>query len=38
MEYTSTLLWFASWPLVIYVSYRFVRFNIDEIMRREKKQ
>lgn len=34
MEYTSSLIWFASWPLIIYVSYRFVRLNVDEIARR----
>ena len=36
MDYTSSLIWFASWPLLIYVSYRFVRLNVDEIARRER--
>ncbi len=28
VDYTSALLWYALWPIVIYVSYRFVRLNI----------
>ena len=36
MDYTESLLWLASWPLLIYVSYRFVRLNVDETARRER--
>ena len=35
MDYTSSLIWFASWPVLIYVSYRFVRLNVDEMARRD---
>ena len=36
MDYTASLLWLAAWPLVIFLSYRFVRLNVDEIERRER--
>ena len=36
MDYTASLLWLAAWPLVIFLGYRFVRLNVDEIERRER--
>jgi len=31
INYTSAILWFSLWPLVIYVSYRFVLMNITHL-------
>lgn len=31
ISYTSGLLWFALWPLVIYFSYRFAVTNITHL-------
>jgi hypothetical protein len=28
MDYTEAIIWYLSWPLLIYVAYRFVWFNI----------
>ncbi len=28
MSYTEALFWYASWPLVIYIAYKFVRLNL----------
>jgi len=36
MEHTASLIWLALWPLIIYISYRFVRLNVNELERREK--
>lgn len=35
VDYTSSLIWLALWPVVIYAGYRFVRLNIEHIERRE---
>lgn len=29
VNYTSGLLWMASWPVLIYVSYKFIMLNIE---------
>lgn len=29
IDYTSAILWYASWPVVIFISYKFVRMNIE---------
>jgi len=31
VDYASALMWYAGWPLVIYISYRFVRLNIEHL-------
>lgn len=31
IDYTSALLWYASWPVVIYISYKFVLLNIEHL-------
>jgi hypothetical protein len=39
IDYTSGILWLAAWPVLIYVSYRFVVLNInhfEENIRKEK--
>lgn len=28
MSYTEALFWYASWPAVIYIAYKFVRLNL----------
>jgi hypothetical protein len=29
IDYTSGMLWLATWPVIIYVSYRFILLNIN---------
>ncbi len=29
MEYLSEFFWYLSWPTVIYISFKFVEFNLD---------
>lgn len=31
VDYTSALLWYASWPVMIYIPYRFIRLNIEHL-------
>ena len=31
ISYVSGLLWYALWPLTIYISYKFVRINIEHL-------
>lgn len=31
LDYTSALLWYASWPIVIFISYKFVMLNIEHL-------
>ena len=31
INYTSAILWFSLWPVVIYISYRFVLTNITHL-------
>ncbi len=31
IDYTSAILWYASWPVVIFISYKFVRMNIEHL-------
>ena len=28
MSYTEAIFWYASWPVVIYIAYKFVRLNL----------
>lgn len=41
-DYTTALIWYAMWPLVIFVAYKFVRMNIEHLEKnienKEKKQ
>lgn len=34
-EYTASLLWFSTWPAVIYLGYRFVRLNVTHFQKLE---
>jgi len=36
MNYTTELLWYASWPVVIYLAYKFVLLNINHHQKMEK--
>ena len=42
INYGTALIWYAMWPLVIWLSYKFVRLNIEHLEenleRKEKKQ
>jgi hypothetical protein len=29
VDYTSGLLWLSTWPVLIYISYRFIVLNIN---------
>ncbi len=31
IEYSTALFWYASWPIVIYVTYRFIVTNIEHL-------
>lgn len=31
MEYLSSIVWLISWPLVIYISYKLIEWNIKKI-------
>jgi hypothetical protein len=31
LDYTAALLWYASWPVVIFISYKFVILNIEHL-------
>ncbi len=31
INYTSALLWYATWPLAIYISYKFILLNIEHL-------
>ncbi|CAA6811606.1 MAG: Unknown protein [uncultured Sulfurovum sp.] len=31
VDYSSALLWYASWPVVIFISYKFVLLNIEHL-------
>ena len=31
INYTTGMIWYALWPLVIYISYKFVRVNIEHL-------
>jgi hypothetical protein len=34
-EYTASLIWFSAWPVLIYLSYRFVKLNVTHFKRLE---
>ena len=31
LDYTAAMLWYASWPVVIFISYKFVMLNIEHL-------
>jgi len=31
VDYTSALLWYAAWPVAIFISYKFIRLNIEHL-------
>lgn len=31
ISYTQAIIWYAMWPLAIYISYKFVRLNIEHL-------
>ena len=36
MEYISSLLWLLTWPLIIFLGYKFTAFNLKHFQRLEK--
>ncbi|ADV45867.1 hypothetical protein [Nitratifractor salsuginis] len=36
MDYTEAIIWYLSWPLLIYITYRFVWLNIRHHQRMER--
>jgi hypothetical protein len=36
MNYTDAILWYASWPILIYLSYKFVLINLKHHAKMEK--
>ncbi|WP_292656302.1 hypothetical protein [Nitratifractor sp.] len=38
MDYTDAIIWYLSWPVLIYVAYRFVWLNIRHHARMEELQ
>jgi len=35
-EYTDAILWYASWPILIYLAYKFVLLNLKQLEKIEK--
>lgn len=31
LDYTSAILWYASWPVVVLIAYKFIRLNIEHL-------
>ncbi len=38
ISYTAGMIWFTMWPVLIYVSYRFIKLNIEHFERTYNKQ
>jgi len=36
MEYLAESIWYLSWPVLIYISYKFVALNLDHHKNMEK--
>ncbi len=36
MDYTDAIFWYASWPVLIYVAYRFVLINMKHHAKMER--
>ncbi|MDM5271807.1 hypothetical protein PGH07_06430 [Sulfurovum sp. zt1-1] len=36
MEYTTSLLWLLTWPLIIFLGYKFTAFNLKYFRELEK--
>ncbi|MFP4331910.1 MAG: hypothetical protein ACLFQJ_01295 [Campylobacterales bacterium] len=36
IDYTSSIMWLIAWPLIIYISYKFIRLNISHLQKLEK--
>lgn len=36
IEYTESLIWLATWPLIIFLGYTFTAFNMKHFLRLEK--
>ena len=38
VDYTTSLIWLAAWPLIIFLGYRFAAFNVKHFARMERLQ
>jgi len=36
MEYTDAIIWYLSWPAIVYLSYRFVLLNLKHHAKMER--
>jgi len=36
MNYTNEILWFASWPILIWLSYKFVMLNLNHFTKMQR--
>lgn len=36
VDYTSSLIWLAVWPVIIYLGYKFAAFNVAHFTRIER--
>jgi len=36
MEYLSELVWYASWPVVVFIALKFVQLNVKHLENMEK--
>jgi hypothetical protein len=36
MEYLSELVWYASWPIVVFIALKFVQLNVKHLENMEK--
>jgi hypothetical protein len=36
VDYTSSLIWLAAWPLIVFLGYKFAALNIRQTERLEK--
>ena len=35
MEYVSELVWYASWPVVVFIALKFVQLNVEHLKNME---
>ena len=36
MKYLDAILWYSAWPILIFISYKFVEYNIKSFSKKEK--
>jgi len=38
INYTTSLIWLATWPVLIYISYRLAVFNVNRFEKKQNRQ